>query len=94
MTKHAVEGLTKALAVELAPYDIRVNAVAPTFIETEMTRSMLEKAEFREEVLSNIPLGRLGQPEDIVGAVLFLTSSAAGLITGLSLKVDGGWTAR
>jgi NAD(P)-dependent dehydrogenase (short-subunit alcohol dehydrogenase family) len=94
MTKHAVEGLTKALAVELAAHDIRVNAVAPTFIETELTRSMLAQSEFREEVLSNIPLGRLGQPKDIVGAVLFLTSPAAGLITGLSLKVDGGWTAR
>jgi NAD(P)-dependent dehydrogenase (short-subunit alcohol dehydrogenase family) len=94
MTKHAVEGLTKALAVELAPSGIRVNSVAPTFIETDMTRGMLEDEQFRQDVLSKIPLGRVGSPEDVVGAVLFLASAAAGLITGDSLRVDGGWTAR
>ncbi len=94
MTKHAVEGLTKALAVELAPSRIRVNSVAPTFIETDMTRPMLEDEHFRQDVLSKIPLGRVGKPEDVVGAVLFLASDAAGLITGDSLRVDGGWTAR
>lgn len=93
MTKHAVEGLTKALAVELAPSRIRVNSVAPTFIETDMTRGMLEDEQFRQDVLSKIPLGRVGRPEDVVGAVLFLASDAAGLITGDSLRVDGGWTA-
>jgi NAD(P)-dependent dehydrogenase (short-subunit alcohol dehydrogenase family) len=94
MTKHAVEGLTKALAVELAPQNIRVNSVAPTFIETELTASSLGDPEFRREVLDSIPLGRLGQAEDVVGAVMFLISDAANMVTGLSLKVDGGWTAR
>jgi NAD(P)-dependent dehydrogenase (short-subunit alcohol dehydrogenase family) len=94
MSKHAVEGLTKAMAVELAPAGIRVNSVAPTFIETPLTRPMLEDADFRESVNANIPLGRVGQPEDVVGAVLFLASDAARFITGDSLKVDGGWTAR
>jgi NAD(P)-dependent dehydrogenase (short-subunit alcohol dehydrogenase family) len=94
MTKHAVEGLTKALAVELAPCNIRVNAVAPTFIETELTRPMLGDDRFRREVLSSIPLGRLGLAADVVGAVLYLASPEAGFVTGMSLKVDGGWTAR
>lgn len=94
MTKHAVEGLSKAMAVELGPSGIRVNSVAPTFIETELTRSMLEEPDFRKSVLDSIPLGRLGRPEDVVGAVLFLASDAAGMISGDSLKVDGGWTAR
>jgi NAD(P)-dependent dehydrogenase (short-subunit alcohol dehydrogenase family) len=94
MTKHAVEGLTKALAVELAPRGIRVNSVAPTFIETDMTKPMLADSEFRRTVLENIPLGRVGQPEDVVGAVLFLASPASAMITGDSLRVDGGWTAR
>ncbi len=94
MTKHAVEGLSKAMAVELGPSGIRVNSVAPTFIETELTRSMLEEPEFRKSVLDSIPLGRLGRPDDVVGAVLFLASDAAGMISGDSLKVDGGWTAR
>lgn len=94
MTKHAVEGLTKAMAVELGPAGIRVNSVAPTFIETDLTRPMFEDPEFRRSVLSSIPLGRIGRPEDVVGAVLFLASSASGLVTGDSLKVDGGWTAR
>ena len=94
MTKHAVEGLTKALAVELGPRGIRVNSVAPTFIETDMTRPMFEDSVFRQSVLDNIPLGRIGKPEDVVGAVLFLASGASGMITGDSLRVDGGWTAR
>lgn len=94
MTKHALEGLSKAMAVELAPAGIRVNCVAPTFIETPMTRPMLENAAFRDDVLARIPLGRLGQPEDIAAAVVFLASPGAGLITGDSLKIDGGWTAR
>lgn len=93
-TKHAVEGLTKAMAVELAPYGIRANTIAPTFIETAMTRSFLADASFQADVLSRIPLGRLGRVEDIMGAVVFLASPAAALITGASLLVDGGWTAR
>jgi NAD(P)-dependent dehydrogenase (short-subunit alcohol dehydrogenase family) len=94
MTKHAVEGLTKAMAVELAPAGIRVNSVAPTFIETELTRPMLADDAFRRSVLDSIPMGRIGRPEDVVGAVLFLASDAAAFITGDSLRVDGGWTAR
>lgn len=94
MTKHALEGLTKSMAVELAPDNIRVNSVAPTFIETDLTRPMFEQAEFRDWVMGNIPLGRLGSVSDVVAAVLFLCSPGAGMITGHSLRVDGGWTAR
>ena len=94
LTKHALEGLTKALAVELAPHNIRVNSVAPTFVETPMTRPMFARPEFRNWVEERIPLGRLGQPEDVAAAVVFLASPAASLITGTSLLVDGGWTAQ
>lgn len=94
MTKHAIEGLTKAMAVELGAQDIRVNAIAPTYIETDLTKPMFADESFRRSVLASIPLGRIGQPQDIVAAVLFLASPAAGLITGDSLKIDGGWTAR
>jgi len=94
MTKHAVEGLTKAMAVELAPHGIRVNAIGPTFILTPLTRPFFENKAFREDALASIPLGRLGELEDIMGAVVFLSSPAAALITGASLTVDGGWTAR
>jgi len=92
-TKHAVEGLTKALAVELAPQGVRVNAVAPTFIDTPMTRPMFENAEFKATVENNIALGHIGKLEDVAAAVMFLASPAAAMITGESLKVDGGWTA-
>lgn len=94
MTKHALEGLTKALAVELAPHNIRVNSVAPTFIETPMTAPFFDEPRFRDWVLSRIPLGRLGKLEEVVAAVAFLASPAASLITGASLVVDGGWTAQ
>jgi NAD(P)-dependent dehydrogenase (short-subunit alcohol dehydrogenase family) len=93
-TKHAVEGLTKALAVELAPHGIRVNSVAPTFVETPMTTPFLADEAFRADVLRRIPLGRIGSVSDVVGAVVFLASPAAGLVTGTSLVVDGGWTAQ
>jgi NAD(P)-dependent dehydrogenase (short-subunit alcohol dehydrogenase family) len=93
-TKHALEGMTKALAWEIGRHGIRVNSLCPTFIETEMTRSMLDEPEFREYVLSNNALGRIGTLADIMGAVVFLSSDAAGLVTGSALKVDGGWTAR
>jgi len=94
MTKHALEGLTKALGVELAPNNIRVNSVAPTFIETPMTAPFFEEPRFREWVLNRIPLGRLGQLNEVTAAVVFLASPAASLITGASLLVDGGWTAQ
>ena len=94
MTKHAIEGLTKAMAVELAPRGIRVNSVAPTFIDTPLTRPMLEQPQFNESVLNRIPLGRIGRVEDVAHAVLFLASPASAMITGDSLKVDGGWTAQ
>lgn len=93
MTKHAIEGLTKAMAVELAPHGIRVNSVAPTFVETPMTRPMLEDPEFRDFVFGMIPLKKLASLDDVVAAVLYLVSPGAGMVTGHSLKVDGGWTA-
>jgi NAD(P)-dependent dehydrogenase (short-subunit alcohol dehydrogenase family) len=94
MTKHALEGLTKAMAVELAPHNIRVNSVAPTFIETPLTGPMLAKPEFRAFVDSMIPLGRMGKPDDVAAAVIYLASPAADMITGTSLMIDGGWTAQ
>jgi NAD(P)-dependent dehydrogenase (short-subunit alcohol dehydrogenase family) len=94
MTKHAIEGLTKAMAVELAPRSIRVNAVAPTYIETPMTAPYFENEAFRQKVLASIPLGRTGRIEEVVAAVLFLASRDASLITGTSLLVDGGYTAQ
>lgn len=93
-TKHAVEGLTKAAAVELAPHHIRVNTIAPTFVRSEMTREMFDDPQFTADVLSRIPLGEIGQPQDVAGAAVFLASDASRLITGTSLLVDGGWTAR
>jgi NAD(P)-dependent dehydrogenase (short-subunit alcohol dehydrogenase family) len=93
-SKHALEGLTKAMAVELAPHGIRVNTVAPTFIDTPLTRPMLDKPEFKSFVLDRIPLGRLGSMADVAAAVLYLASPAAALVTGTSLRVDGGWTAQ
>jgi NAD(P)-dependent dehydrogenase (short-subunit alcohol dehydrogenase family) len=94
MTKHAIEGLTKAMAVELAPRGIRVNSVAPTYIETPMTRPFLEDASFRDDVLRRIPLGRTGTIEEVAATVVFLASPAASLITGASLLADGGYTAQ
>jgi NAD(P)-dependent dehydrogenase (short-subunit alcohol dehydrogenase family) len=93
-TKHAVEGLTRAMAVELAPHGIRVNAVAPTFVETPMTAEYLADREFRDWVVQRIPLGRLAGVADVAAAVCFLTSGSARMITGASLAVDGGWTAQ
>lgn len=92
MTKHALEGLTKALAVELASDQIRVNSVAPTFVETPLTRPMLEDEGFREWVFSMIPQRKLATIDEVVRAVLYLTSAQS--VTGHSLRVDGGWTAQ
>lgn len=92
MTKHAIEGLTKAMAVELAPQNIRVNSVAPTFVETPLTRPMLEDPKFMGFVKDMIPMGRIASVDDVADAVLYLCS--AKMVTGHSLLVDGGWTAR
>lgn len=92
-SKHAVEGLTKAMAIELGPNNIRVNSICPTFIETELSAKYLADPEFKAWVMSKIKLGRLGKIEDIMGPVVFLASDASALVTGSALMVDGGWTA-
>jgi len=92
-SKHAMEGFTKAMAIELAPHNIRVNSLGPTFLETPMTRPFFENKAFREEVLSKIKLGRLGQLDELTGAIVFLASDASSLMTGSALVLDGGWTA-
>lgn len=93
-TKHFIEGLTKSAAVELAPRNIRVVAVGPTAIDTPMTHERLMDPVSGGDLLSRIPMGRFGQVGDVVGAVVFLASPAAALITGTTLMVDGGWTAQ
>lgn len=92
MTKAAIAHLTKCLALEWAKYNITVNAVAPTFIETPGTKKWLDNKEFRKSVQKRIPLGRIGTPEDVAEPVVFLASPAASLITGETLMIDGGWT--
>jgi NAD(P)-dependent dehydrogenase (short-subunit alcohol dehydrogenase family) len=92
-SKHAVEGMTKALAWELGASGIRVNTICPTFIETAMTAGMFADADFRSWVTSRIALGRLGQVEEIMGAIVFLASDASSLMTGSALMLDGGWSA-
>lgn len=94
MTKAAITHLTRCLAVEWGKYNITVNAVAPTFINTPGTAEALEDAAFRADVLSRIALGRIGEPMEVASAVVFLASPAASLITGDTLLIDGGWTAR
>jgi NAD(P)-dependent dehydrogenase (short-subunit alcohol dehydrogenase family) len=93
MTKHALEGLTKAMAVELAPKGVRVVSIAPTFIETPLSRPFLDDPDTRKWIVDRIPLGRVGTVEEVASAVVFLASPAAALVTGSSLLVDGGWTA-
>jgi NAD(P)-dependent dehydrogenase (short-subunit alcohol dehydrogenase family) len=85
--------MSKAIALDLAPHGIRSNTIAPTFIETPMTRPFFEDSAFKASVLARIKLGRLGRVEDVMGAVVFLASDASALMTGTSLVVDGGWTA-
>jgi NAD(P)-dependent dehydrogenase (short-subunit alcohol dehydrogenase family) len=94
LTKHAIEGFTKALALEAAPFGIRVNSVAPTFVLTPMTEGYFSDPGFSEFVHTRIPLGRCASPEEVADAVTFLASDAAASITGTSLRVDGGWTAQ
>ncbi len=92
-SKAGVVLLAKVLAIELAPHGITVNSVAPTFVSTELTRATLEDPDWRERILSRIPLGRVGEVEDVAAAVLYLASPAATMVTGHTLLVDGGWTA-
>ena len=92
-SKWAMEGFSKAMAIDLAPDGIRVNTLCPTFIETPMTKPFFENALFRESVLAKIKLGRLGTVEDLMGAIVFLGSDASSLMTGSALVMDGGWTA-
>ena len=94
MNKHGLEGLTKGMAIDLAQYNIRVNSVCPTFVVTPMTSKFLKNKKFKKETLNNIPLGRFAEMSEIASAVVFLASDAASMITGTSLLVDGGWTAK
>ena len=94
MTKFSNEGLTKGMSIDLAKYNIRVNTVCPTFVVTPMTKNFFKSKKFKKEVLSNIPLGRFAELSDVASAVVFLASDQASMITGTSLLVDGGWTAR
>lgn len=93
-SKHGVEGLTKAIALELAPRGVRANSVAPTYVETPLTRPFFADPEFRADTVRRIPLGRIGDVDDVVGAVVYLASPAASLVTGTSVLVDGGYTAQ
>ena len=94
MTKFGLEGLTKGMALDLAKYNIRVNTVCPTFVVTPMTKKFLKNKKFKKDMLNSIPLGRFAELPEISSAVVFLASDAASMITGTSLLVDGGWTAR
>ena len=92
-SKHAIEGMTKALAWELGQQNIRVNSICPTFIETALTKGMFDDPAFKQSVISKIALGRIGQIEEVMGSVVFLASEASSLVTGSALMLDGGWTA-
>ena len=92
-SKHAVEGFTKAMAIEWGPHQIRVNTICPTFIRTPLTQSTFDNPERRKWIEDKIKLGRIGEVEDIMGAVVYLASDASSLITGSALMIDGGWTA-
>ncbi|KPK31520.1 MAG: 3-oxoacyl-ACP reductase [Betaproteobacteria bacterium SG8_40] len=94
MTKHALEGLTKAMAVELAPQNIRVNSIGPTFADTPLVRRVVDTPEKRDFIMSRIPMGKLATLGDIAAAALYLASPAAAMVTGTHLIVDGGWTAQ
>ncbi len=94
MNKFGLEGLTKGMAIDLAKYNIRVNTVCPTFVVTPMTKKFLKDKKFKRDMLNNIPLGRFAEVSEIASAVVFLASDAASMVTGTSLLVDGGWTAK
>lgn len=94
MTKFGIEGLTRGMAIELAKNNIRVNAVCPTYVETPLVRKVFKNKKFKKLVLSRIPMGKPATESDIATAICFLASSAASMITGTSLLVDGGWTAQ
>ena len=94
MTKFGIEGLTKGMGVELANKNIRVNTVAPTFVETPMVKKFFKNKKFRKLVIENIPMGKVAKESDIATAVCFLASDAAAMITGTSILIDGGWTAK
>ena len=94
MNKWGLEGLTRGMAIDLAKFNIRVNSIAPTFVVTPMTKKFLKNKKFRKETLNNIPLGRFAELNEIASSVVFLASDAASMITGTSLLVDGGWTAK
>ena len=94
MTKFGLEGLTKGMSIDLAKYNIRVNTICPTFVVTPMTKKFLKDKKFLKETLNNIPLGRFAELSEIASATVFLASDAASMITGTSLLVDGGWTAK
>lgn len=94
MSKHGLEGLTKAMALELAAHQIRVNSIAPTYVRTPMTREWLDDPSFLKWATSQIPLGRIGEPSDVTNAVLYLASDASRMMTGATVLLDGGWTAK
>ena len=94
MTKFGLEGLTKGMSIDLAKYNVRVNTICPTFVVTPMTRKFLKDKKFKRDMLNNIPLGRFAELSEIASATVFLASDAASMITGTSLLVDGGWTAK
>lgn len=94
MTKHAIEGLSKAMAVEFAERGIRVNTLCPTFVDTPMVRKIVDTPEKEAFLVSKIPMGHMAKMEDVVGAALYLAGPSARMVTGTSLKVDGGWTAQ
>ncbi len=94
MNKWGLEGLTKGMSLDLAKYNIRVNTVCPTFVVTPMTKKFLKNRKFKRDTLNNIPLGRFAELSEVASSVVFLASDAASMITGTSLLVDGGWTAK
>ena len=94
MTKFAIEGLTKGMAIDLATKNIRVNTVCPTYVETPMVKKFFKNRKFKKWALSNIPMGRIATEKDVANSVVFLASNASAMITGTSLIVDGGWTAK